>query len=107
MEGRILFLGRELQAAARLEGPEGLKGRVDVASPAALPADVTPYTVVVLDLDEVGVEPLASLRAAGYEGRVVGFYSHVDEALGERAQSAGIEVHRRGRFWRQLAEILT
>ena len=103
---RILLVGRDLKARARLEGVEGLGGRVDAVSPGSLPTDPGAYSLAVLDLDEVGTEPAQALRDAGFEGRIVGFFSHVDETLRRRAEGAGIETHRRGSFWRDLPEIL-
>ena len=105
-DGRILFVGTGLQARARFEGPESLKGRLDAAPAERLPDDLGAYEVAVLDLDEVGIEPAASLRERGFGGRILGFYSHVDETLGADASAAGIETYRRGRFWRELSEIL-
>ena len=101
-----MVIGRDIRTPARLESAAGLAERIDRADPHALPDDLAGYAVVVLDLDETGIEPAAALRAAGFEGRVVGFYSHVDEALGRRAAAAQIEAFRRGRFWREAAAIL-
>ena len=104
---RILYVGTGLQARARFEGPKALKGRLDAAPAGRLPDDLAAYEVAVLDLDEVGVEPAASLKERGFTGRILGFYSHVDETLGASAAAAGIEAYRRGRFWRELGEILS
>ena len=74
-------------------------------------ADVVPGPpqgdrTVVVDLDQEGVEAVTELRASGFEGRVVAFFSHVNEELGAAATDVGAEVHPRGRFWRNLASIL-
>ena len=65
--------------------------------------------VVVLDLDSGGGDVLAALaRARGNDlvpERVVGYFSHVDAALGEAARAAGCDAMPRGRFWRSLPEI--
>ena len=102
---RILFLGSELQARARLEGAAG-QGRVVALRPDALPPDLDDYRLAVVDLDESGVEGIASLRRAGFRNRIVGFFSHVDEELGRRAIEAGAETYPRGRFWREVGTII-
>ena len=70
-------------------------------------ADVPPGTsdtdVVVIDLDET--EP-DGLPGPGSAGRVIGYFSHVDEGTGAAAREAGIETYTRGRFWRDLDSIL-
>jgi hypothetical protein len=67
-------------------------------------------TIVVVDLDSGGREALAALAAARETGneplRAIGYFSHVDVALGEAARGAGVEAHPRGRFWRTLPDIL-
>ena len=63
--------------------------------------------LVVLDLDSGGralIDTWASL--AGESGpRAVGYFSHVDAALGEYARSKGVDGLPRGRFWRTLEEL--
>ena len=100
------MIGRDIRTRARLEGLPGLAGRIDGVVSGALPGDLGTYEVVVIDLDETGTDPIAELRGSGFAGRIVGFFSHVDEDLGRRAEQAGIEAIRRGRFWREAAEIL-
>jgi hypothetical protein len=57
--------------------------------------------VIVVDLDRAGVpEDLPSLVPA------VGYYSHIDQDVAERATAAGITPIRRGTFWADLGEIL-
>ena len=60
----------------------------------------------VIDLDEAGAGVVDDLRAEGFEGRVIGFFSHVNEELGAAAAAAGADVYPRGRFWRDLEAIL-
>ena len=75
-----------------------------VSSPAALEAAAAGATVVV-DLSRPGVlEVLPSLRGR----RVVGFGSHVDRDLLDRARAAGCtEVLARSVFFARVAELLT
>ena len=61
--------------------------------------------VVLVDLARPGVvAAAASLVQAGV--RVVGYGSHVDVDLLERARAAGIEAHPRSRTFRDLAAVL-
>jgi CheY-like chemotaxis protein len=70
-----------------------------------------PTGLVVLDLT-AGERPLALARALKAEEetraiRIVGFYSHVEEALRAAALAAGVdEVLPRSAFTRRLPEIL-
>ena len=100
-----MFLGTELQARARLEIAAGPRP-VDALRPDAVTEDLAPYPVAVVDLDEAGAEGVTALRRAGFRGRIVGFFSHVDEGLGRRATDAGAETYPRGRFWREAEKIL-
>ena len=69
-----------------------------LAGPVAL-ADLGPLDVVLVDLGRAGV--LQAL--AGCAAQVVGFVSHVDEDLAQRARSAGVaEVLARSVFFRRL-----
>ena len=103
---RILYVGSGLQGRVRLEGPEGLGRPLDVGRIGALPTDIGSYAIAVVDLDVVGVGGVEELRRAGFEGRIVGFFSHVNEALGAAAAAAGVEVFPRGRFWREARALL-
>jgi DNA-binding NarL/FixJ family response regulator len=66
--------------------------------------------VLVVDLDAGGAAILQEVAAARAEDvlpeRVLGYFSHVDTALGEAAEQAGVEAVRRGRFWSSLPELL-
>jgi DNA-binding NarL/FixJ family response regulator len=109
----VLLVGGDLMAKSRL---------VDATSQAGLTLESTTVekfrerlqetnpSVVVLDLDQ-GREPaLTELRAVRDAGeltaRVVGYYSHVDRALGEAAEQAGCEPWPRGKFWGSLEQLL-
>ena len=66
--------------------------------------------LVILDLDD-GREPLlGEIEQARSKGllpdRVLGYFSHVDSALGEAARRAGVEPIRRGVFWSTLPDLL-
>ena len=64
--------------------------------------------VVIVDLDSGGAAAVEAVAAAsGAAGpRLLGYFSHVDAALGEAARSAGIDALPRGRFWRELPDLL-
>lgn len=110
----VLLVGGDLSAKARLEAAAAVAkmelrlatfGGMTAALSASKPA------VLVLDLDEGREGVLAELMAAGAEGLtpdlVFGYFSHVDEDLGEAARAAGCEPVPRGRFWRTLPDILS
>jgi hypothetical protein len=67
-------------------------------------------SLVVVDLDEgrdAVLKQITDVREAGLlNSRTVGFYSHVDRALGEAAQQAGCEPWPRGKLWRSLEQLL-
>jgi DNA-binding NarL/FixJ family response regulator len=108
----VLLVGGDLMAKSRL---------VDATSRAGLGLESTTAdgfleavrtthpSLVVLDLDGGRNEALEALRAAHETERlprVVGYYSHVDRALGEAAAAAGCEAWPRGRFWGSLEKLL-
>jgi hypothetical protein len=102
-----LMAGERVRSAATHLGIE-----VRAVAPArlleALRADVP--DILVCDLDQ-GREPmLADLETARAEDvlprTVVGYYSHVDAALGDAARAAGCTPVRRGRFWSDLPSYL-
>lgn len=109
----VLLVGGDLMAKSRL---------VDAASRADATLETTTVqnfldrlrqinpAVVVIDLDGGREEALKELRAASEDelraARVIGYYSHVDRALGEAAEQAGCEAWPRGRFWSKLDELL-
>jgi hypothetical protein len=107
----IAVVGGDLMARSRIEAAAAANSleiqrlsQDDLESLEA-PPDVD---LVVLDLDSGGralVDTWASL--ADESGpRAVGYFSHVDVALGDHARSRGVDAVPRGRFWRTLEEIL-
>jgi hypothetical protein len=109
----VLLIGGDLLAKARLRDATSRAGAtLESTSPGGLRArlrEVHP-SLVVLDLDGGRDDVLNELRASSREelgsARVVGYYSHVDRALGEAAQQAGCEAWPRGKFWSGLDELL-
>jgi hypothetical protein len=111
---RVLLVGVDLMAQARLEQAarsEAMATRAVAPSRLVEELEARPADVVVLDLDAGGralLEELDRARAGGLvHGRVIGYFSHVDEELGRAARAAGCEALPRGRFWRTLAEVLS
>ncbi len=109
----VLLVGGDLMARARLEAAAREAGaELVIASRETLEAELVENrpAMVVLDLDAGGDRLLAALGRARARGlvpeRVVGYFSHVDAALGQAAGAAGCEAMPRGRFWRSLAELL-
>lgn len=104
---KLLLASRDLVAKARVADAAGRAGwtmvTARVADLSGAVAEHSPELVVV-DLDEAG-EP--TLHALGPTmTRTIGFFSHVDTALGEAARAAGVEAVPRGRFWRTLPQLL-
>lgn len=104
----ILLVSSDLQARVKLESavrPLGFE--VVTRRTADELGDLVPV-VVVLDLDQLGVDGAErwTQLLGGAGARIIGFFSHIDAELGRRAGELGIEAVRRGRFWKQIAEIL-
>ncbi len=75
-----------------------------VSRPGDLVAAAAGADLVVVDLGRPAVfEVLADVSAVS---RVVGFGSHVDRAILERAEAAGCEAMPRSQFFRSLGELL-
>jgi hypothetical protein len=104
---RVLLVGGDLSARARLDAAAQRAGwdlRTCRPEDAAEVVGAEPVDLVVADLDSGRDVALEALRDVAV--RVVGFYSHVDTALGEAATVAGVEAVPRGRFWRELDDLL-
>jgi hypothetical protein len=70
----------------------------------------SPADLLIADLDAGGsalLDELVGLRGEGLlADRVVDYYSHVDTALGQAAEAAGVQAMARGQFWSSLSEVL-
>ena len=76
-----------------------------VSAPAALEAAAARATLVVVDLSRPGVLDVLPALAGR---RVIGFGSHVDRDLLDRARAAGCtEVLARSAFFARVGELLT
>ena len=109
--GTVVMIGGDLMARSRVESAaEANSLRLVRLDPKELVALERPpqADVVVLDLDDGGRALIDRWVAlAGDEApRTIGYFSHVDVALGEHAAANGIEAMPRGRFWRTLDETL-
>ena len=88
-------VGRDLKDRDRLE-------RAAKAAGLGLgPQRDEPPAIVVIDLDREGIPTDLPPGALA-----VGYYSHVNEAIAERAEAAGIAAIRRGTFWKDIDQIL-
>ena len=105
-----MLVSSDLQALVRAEHvakPHGLG--VDAARPDHAPPLDPPPVLVILDLDQLGEGGGVGAWMSSYgraAPRVVGFFSHVQKEAGDAAAAAGVEVHRRGRFWKELDDLL-
>jgi DNA-binding NarL/FixJ family response regulator len=110
--GRALLVGGDLLAQGRLRAAaDELRVTLHTATADTMRARLAGVEpdVLILDLDSEAaiLEELAAARAEGVvPERVVGYFSHVNEALGETARRAGVEAVPRGRFWRTLPDHL-
>jgi hypothetical protein len=106
----VVLVGGDLNARARVGDAAARAGAELVAttpSGVAGALEGRTATVVVVDMDDVGGDALPLITAAGTGAAlVVGYFSHVDRDLGEKARAAGIEAWPRGRFWRELSDLM-
>jgi hypothetical protein len=107
----IAIVGGDLMARSRIESAAAASSlEVQRLSQGDLESLEEPpeAALVVLDLDAGGASMIDAWSSlAGDSGpRAVGYFSHVDAALGDHARSKGVEAMPRGRFWRSLPEIL-
>jgi DNA-binding NarL/FixJ family response regulator len=109
----VLLVGGDLMAKSRLVEAASRAGAIlESASPDGFRARLREIdaNLVVIDLDGGRDDVLNELRTVSAEelgsARVVGYYSHVDRALGAAAEQAGCEAWPRGKFWSGLDELL-
>ncbi|MGH9790006.1 MAG: response regulator [Candidatus Acidiferrales bacterium] len=99
-QSKILETARHAGAEVRIVGTgEALSAELQANAPA----------LVIVDLNARSgpIEAVERLRAAGNNVPVIGFLSHVQTDLAERARAAGCsEVMPRSKFTQQLAAIL-
>ena len=108
VHGVSLFFGSKVTEAAR-------HTRADVvfcqaSSPLAREVERTRPAMVILELEKADLAQLAELKARkDLPGvKVVGFASHVNEAVLESARQAGCdEVYSKGEFTRRLEDLLS
>ena len=105
----VVLVGSDLMARSRLTDAASRMGMtLQTVAVDELSARLSqlPASLLVIDLDEGGDQVLQALSRAREQGslpsRVVGFYSHVNRALGQAAEAAGCEAWPRGKFWGSL-----
>ena len=102
----MVLVGGDLGARARVADAVARAGlELVTTSPAGLSGALGGGRVrlVILDLDDFSADALDAVGEQDLTAaRVVGYYSHVDHELGQRARAAGVEALPRGRFWREL-----
>jgi hypothetical protein len=98
---RITALVSDLMLASRVRTSLEASGH-EVEQESDLPDELDGVDLVVADLDAVAPEQLGDLGLP-----VIGFYSHVDTAMKERAERAGLAlVVPRSRMARELPELV-
>ena len=77
-----------------------MRSRVPEATAVPPGAPLPEADLYLIDLDEAGaLEPPPG-------GRAIGYFSHVNEALGAEARAKGLEAWPRGRLLRELPRLL-
>lgn len=93
--------------AALMEALEGANAAPGGASGEAADGDLPRLIVVDLNARQGPLEAIEKLHAGGNPVPVIGFLSHVQRDLAERAQAAGCkQVMPRSSFTQNLSEIL-
>lgn len=113
-ERTVLLISSDLMARERVRSSAAQADLVvRYAAPGSLLDSLRSSSpeVLVVDLDSGGAPVLEEVAAARAENllpaRVLGYFSHVDTALGEAAERAGVRAVRRGRFWSSLPGLLS
>lgn len=104
----VLLISRDLQARARVERAVTEVGATLTAATQAQLETIgsTRFDVVLLDLDEAEGSVGPGERLAKESGGRIGYYSHVSPELADKAATEGWRTIPRGRFWRELPELL-
>ena len=98
---RVAALVTDLMLASRVRTSLEAAGH-DVEQESTLPDELDGVDLVVADLDAVPPESLEDLGLP-----VIGFYSHVDVEMKERADAAGLAMAvPRSRMSRELPELV-
>lgn len=103
----LLFQSKIMETARHVGAEVQVVGTGDAL---VAEAQSQPPALVIVDLNAPGgpIEAIERLKAAGSAVPVIGFLSHVQVDLAERAQAAGCaQVMPRSKFTQQLAAILT
>lgn len=103
----VLLVGGDLNAVARVEAACAAAGRpflrTTVERLAAVIETHDPVLAIV-DLDDV--PDALQLLPSDKRDRAIAFFSHVDTQAGQRAAEGGLRVLPRGRFWRELPQLV-
>ncbi len=98
----VVAVAPDLMFASRIDATLGAAGHAVTLAQSIAEADLGGADALVVDLDRI--EPEASV---GLGVPVLGFYSHTDAALRERADAAGVDtVVPRSRMAREMPELL-
>jgi hypothetical protein len=99
---RIVAVAPDLMFASRIEATLGAAGHDIELAPSISEADLERTEVLVADLDRI--EPEATV---GLGMPVLGFYSHTDTDIRDRAEAAGVDIAvPRSRMAREMPELV-
>lgn len=112
--GVVVLAARDLKARERVGSACAASGLELVLSSAERlreALDAHRPILAVLDLDEGGESVLATVTDAVASGSlppasVIAYFSHVDVDLGRKATDLGLRALPRGRFWRELRDLI-
>jgi DNA-binding NarL/FixJ family response regulator len=109
-----LLFGSRVQGSLLAAGHDvELIGEQERLSDRLRDPDAPPVSVLVVDLTSEGLDRAGLVQSLSQAGelagiRTLGFYSHVDTAMRERAEQAGFDmVVPRSRMAREGAELVT
>ena len=110
---KILVVGGDLMAHQRIRSAAeatGTEAHFVAFGGLVAALDSDSFDLLIVDLDDGRDAVLDEVRDAGSRellpDAVLGYYSHVDVALGKMAEGAGVRPFRRGHFWSSLPTLL-
>lgn len=98
---RIVAVGTDLMFGSRIEATLAAAGHQAILSPSLAEAPLDEIDLLVADLEVENAEALVGLGVP-----VLGYYSHVNVEVRERAEAAGVDLAvPRSRMAREMPEL--
>ena len=100
---RVVAVAPDLMFSSRIEATLGAAGHQVELAPSLSEAGLQDAELLVADLDRIEPESVVGLGIP-----VLGFYSHTDTELRERAKAAGVDtVVPRSRMVREMPQLVS